>query len=74
MKRFFQWVASLLFRCALVVAFYCALAAGTYKLLKFGDRAIGLGLWPAELSLESIDPLERADAARLAAKNYGGGK
>ena len=44
--------------------FWGALAFGGYKLLKCGDRAVGLGLWPAEPSLESIDPLERADAAK----------
>jgi hypothetical protein len=57
-----------------VLIFYGVLGVGGYKLLKGGDRAIGLGLWPAESSLESIDPLERADAAELAAKKYGGGK
>jgi hypothetical protein len=61
-------------KCSLVLTFYLALAAGGYKLLKYGDRAVGLGLWPAEPSLESIDPLERADAAKLAGKKYGGGK
>ena len=74
MKRFFKLCSLVLFRLTLVLIFYGALAVGGYKLLKCGDRAVGLGLWPAEPSLESIDPLERADAARLAAKKYGGGK
>jgi len=62
------------FKWSLVLLFYGALLAGGYKLLKCGDRAVGLGVWPAEPSLDSIDPLERADAAKLAAKKYGGGK
>jgi hypothetical protein len=73
-KRFFKRVSWSLLKYTLVLTFTCALAAGGYKLLKCGDRAVGLGLWPAEPSLESIDPLERADAAKLAAKKYGGGK
>ena len=48
--------------------FYAGLAAGGYKLLKGGTRALGINIWPKESSLDSIDPLERADAARLAAK------
>jgi hypothetical protein len=73
-KRFFKRAAWPLLKWSLMLVFYAALIAGGYKLLKYGDRAVGLGLWPAEPSLDSIDPLERADAARLAAKKYGGGK
>ena len=54
------------------VGFLGRLAIGGYKLLKWGDRAVGLGIWSAEPSLESIDPLERAEAAKLAATRYGG--
>jgi hypothetical protein len=74
MKRFFKRLSWLLLKYALVLTFCGAVVAGGYKLLKCGDRAVGLGLWPAEPSLESIDPLERADAAKLAAKKFGGGK
>jgi hypothetical protein len=73
-KRFFKWMISIILKCSLVVVFYGALAVGGYKLLKVCDRAVGLGVWPAESSLHSIDPLERADAAKLAMKKYGGGK
>jgi hypothetical protein len=73
-KRFFKRLSWLLLRYALVLTLLGALAAGGYKLLKCGDRAVGLGLWPAEPCLDSIDPLERADAAKLAAKKYGGRK
>jgi hypothetical protein len=68
MKRLLKWV--LKYVCALV--FYAALLAGGYKLLKHLDRAAKFGLWPAEAQLDSIDPLERAEAARAAAKKYGG--
>ena len=74
MKRIFKRCGWLVLKWTLVLFFWVVLAAGGYMLLKCGDRAVGLGLWRAEPSLESIDPFERADAARLAAKKYGGGK
>jgi hypothetical protein len=57
----------------MAVAFYAALAAGGYELIKAADRAAGLGVWPAEPDLASIDPFDRAEAARLAGEKYGGG-
>ena len=57
-----------------IVALCAVLVAGGYDGFKAADRAVGLGLWPAEPSLTSIDPFERADAAKLAAQKYGGGK
>lgn len=47
------------------------LAVG-YKLVKELSRKANLGLWPKEPSLESLDPTERIDAAREAARKYGG--
>jgi hypothetical protein len=70
MKRFVRRVC----KWTLIVALFAALVVGGYKGFKAGDRAVGLGLWPAEPSLTSIDPFERADAAKLAAQKYGGGK
>ncbi len=72
MRSLVKLWSRVLLACALVLIFWGAIAAGAYKLLKYGDRAVGLGIWPAEPSLESIDPLERADAAKLAAMKYGG--
>lgn len=74
MMRFVKRLLWCCFMLSLVLLFYGALFVGAYKLLKCGDRAIGLGVWPAQPSLDSIDPLERADAAKLAAKKYGGEK
>jgi hypothetical protein len=71
-NKFLKPFSRFLLACSLVLAFWGALAIGGYKLLKWGDRAVGLGIWPAEPSLESIDPLERAEAAKLAATKYGG--
>ena len=73
MNRFLKWVLRVLLVSA-VLLLYGALIVGGYKLLKCGDRAVGLGVWPAEPSLDSIDPMERAEAAKLAAKKYGGDK
>jgi hypothetical protein len=73
-KRFLKRLSRFLFKWCLVLMFWGAIAAGAYKLLKCGDRTIGPWLFTAEPSLDSIDPLERADAARLALKKYGGGK
>lgn len=70
MKRFLRRVCQLV----LVVAFCAALLVGGYKLIKAADRAVSLGMWPAEPDLASIDPLERAKAAKLAGEKYGGGK
>jgi hypothetical protein len=74
MKRFVKAFLRRGFKWSLTLSLYGALLVGGYKLLKTGDRAAGLGVWPAEPSLDSIDPFERADAAKLAARKYGGGK
>jgi hypothetical protein len=57
-----------------VVAFCAALLIGGYKLIKAPNRAVSSRVWPAEPGLVSTDPLERAEAARLAGEKYGGGK
>jgi len=44
----------------------------SYKVLKVVSRQAKLGLWPQAPSLESIDPTERIDAAREAARKFGG--
>jgi hypothetical protein len=74
MKRFAKALLGRGFQWSFALLFYGALLAGCYKYLKSFDRTVKLGVWPAEPSLESIDPLERVDAAKLAATRYGGGK
>jgi hypothetical protein len=74
LKRVFIDLVRPLLWCSLALVIGSVLVAGGCKLLKSGDRALGVGIWPAEPSLESIDPFERADAARLAAQKYGGRK
>jgi hypothetical protein len=73
-KRFLKWLSRVLFAWSVLLIFWGAIAVGAYYLLKFGDRAVGPWLWDKQPSLDSIDPFERADAARLALKKYGGGK
>jgi hypothetical protein len=63
-RKTFVWTAGIL---VMLVA-----VAATYKLHKTISRAANLGLWPKEPSLESLDPTERIDAAREAARTYGG--
>jgi hypothetical protein len=74
MKRFAKALLGRGFQWSFTLLFYGVLLAGCYKYLKSFDRTVKLGVWPAESSLDSIDPFERADAAKLAAKKYGGGK
>jgi hypothetical protein len=74
MKRFAKAFLGRGLQWSFALVFYGALLAGCYKYVKSFDRTVKLGFWPAEPSLESIDPLERVDAAKLAATKYGGGK
>jgi hypothetical protein len=73
-KRFLKWLRTFIFAWSVLLSILGTVAVGGYYLLKFGDRAIGPWLFSAQPSLDSIDPFERADAARLALKKYGGGK
>jgi hypothetical protein len=74
MRRFAKAFLGRGFKWSFTLLFYGALLAGCYEFLKGFDRAVALGMWPAESSLESIDPFERVDAAKLAATKYGGGR
>jgi hypothetical protein len=58
--------------CLVTILVILAAVAASYKLLKMVSRQAKLGLWPQEPSLESLDPTERIDAAREAARKYGG--
>jgi hypothetical protein len=49
-----------------------AVATASYKLLKTVSRKHNLGVWSQQPSLESLDPTERIEAARAAARKYGG--
>lgn len=68
MKRLIHGV----FMGVLVVCFYGGLFAGGCMSVKWADRALGVGLWPKDPQLDSVDPWERAEAARQAAQKFGG--
>ncbi len=70
MRQSLKRAMRFLLQCLLLAVLWGALIVG----FKYYDWAFGLGVWPWKPSLESIDPLERVKAARLAAKKYGGGK
>ena len=66
MRRFLKWLLKSMFLLLCGVVVCTALILGGCKFIRFVSSA------PA--SLDSIDPWERAEAARALAKKYGGAK